>query len=93
MSRRIEIEGANIAYEEHGTGFPLLAIHGFYPDRRVMAGALEPLFDEEDRAAIPPSAGCGRPCGGHTRRTYRRIYLDLPFMGESGNPGTVRTFG
>lgn len=91
MSRRIEIEGASIAYEEHGTGFPILAIHGFYPDRRLLTGALEPLFDEADRAVIPPSAGCGRPGGARTRRTYRRIYPDLPFMGESGNPETVRT--
>ena len=89
--RRIEIGDASIAYEEHGEGLPLLAIHGFYPDRRLMTGALEPLFDRDGRARVPPSAGCGRPEGGPTRHAYRRIYPDLPFMGESGDPGSVRT--
>jgi pimeloyl-ACP methyl ester carboxylesterase len=90
-SRKIELEGVDIAYEEHGDGFPLLAIHGFYPDRRLMTGALEPLYDLEGRARVPPSAACGRPEGGRTRHTYRRIYLDLPFMGGSGDPASVRT--
>ena len=90
-SRSIEFEGVAIAYEEHGEGFPLLAIHGFYPDRRLMIGALEPLFDPEGQASVPPSAGCGSPAGGRTRRRYHRIYLDLPFMGQSGDPEKVRT--
>lgn len=89
--RNIEVEGAMIAYEEVGQGFPLVAIHGFYPDRRLMTGALESLFDAEGRAPVPPSAGAGRAAGGRTARTYRRIYPDLPFMGASSNPAHVRT--
>lgn len=90
-ARNIEVEGTVIVYEEAGQGFPLVAIHGFYPDRRLMMGALEPLFDAEGRAPVPPSAGAGQPSGGRTTRTYRRIYPDLPFMGESSNPAHVRT--
>lgn len=91
VGRNIEVEGTTIAYEEAGQGFPLVAIHGFYPDRRLMTGAFEPLFDAEGRAPVPPSAGAGQPTGGRTARTYRRIYPDLPFMGESSNPAQVRT--
>lgn len=76
---------AGIAYEERGSGLPLLAIHGWSPDRRLMIGALEPVFDAEGRAKVPPSAVAGRPEGGRTRHSYRRIYPDLPFMGESAD--------
>jgi len=89
-SHEIDLEGVRIAYEEHGEGFPVLALHGFYPDRRLMMGALEPFFDGSGRVRIPPSAGCGQPRGTLTRRSYRRIYLDLPFMGRSGDPDSVR---
>lgn len=79
-----------VEYEERGTGFPLLALHGYYPDRRLMTGCLEPLFDEAGRAPVPPGAAHGRPEGGRTRRSYRRIYPDLPFMGASSDPDGIR---
>jgi pimeloyl-ACP methyl ester carboxylesterase len=60
-----------IAYEERGSGFPFIALHGFSLDRRMSIGAFEPLFDRAGRAA------------GEGSRSYRRIYPDLPFMGES----------
>jgi len=72
-----------IAYEERGEGFPFVALHGFTLDRRMSVGAFEPRFDAEGRAAIPASAGSFRPEGGRSSRRYRRIYPDLPFMGES----------
>lgn len=85
------VEGLSIAYVEAGTGVPFISLHGFYPDHRLMSGAIEPLFDAEDRAVIPPSAGGGRPGGGPTQRRYHRIYPDLPFMGASGDPAEVGT--
>ena len=88
--RNVIVEGIRIAFEEAGEGFPLVALHGFYPDRRLLSGVFEPLFDGEGRAPVPPSAGGGRPDGGLTRRTYRRIYPDLPFMGGSSDPEDVR---
>ncbi|MBL8967528.1 MAG: alpha/beta hydrolase [Spirochaetaceae bacterium] len=89
-TKRVEIDGTFIAYEERGEGFPIVALHGFSPDRRLMTGSLEPLFDGQDRAFVPPSAGARRPEGGRSARAYRRIYPDLPFMGASGDPETVR---
>lgn len=59
-----------IAYEEAGEGLPFLALHGYTLDRRMTAGAFEPLF------AASGSLG-----------PYRRIYPDLPFMGESEDLG------
>ena len=33
-----------VYFETYGSGTPLLAIHGFTPDHRLMTGCLEPLF-------------------------------------------------
>ena len=74
---------SGIVYEDIGEGLPLLAFHGATLDRRMGIGAFEPLFDAEGRASIPPSAAAGRPEGGRSAQRYRRIYPDLPFMGES----------
>ncbi len=57
----------SIHYEVYGEGKPILMIHGFYPDHRLMTGCMEPLFTGKDK-----------PIG-----EYRRIYLDLPGMGTS----------
>ncbi|HEY3557670.1 MAG TPA: alpha/beta hydrolase [Kribbella sp.] len=50
-------------YVAFGDGVPVLALHGWTPDHRLMTGCLEPIFGE-----LPG---------------YRRIYPDLPGMGES----------
>lgn len=42
----ITINGEIIFYEEKGQGTPLLCIHGFDVDHRLMAGFIEPLFSE-----------------------------------------------
>ncbi|NJC23332.1 pimeloyl-ACP methyl ester carboxylesterase [Arthrobacter pigmenti] len=52
-----------LAYETHGEGIPMVAIHGLGPDRQLMVGCVEPLFT--------------------AREGYRRVYVDLPGMGES----------
>jgi pimeloyl-ACP methyl ester carboxylesterase len=59
-----------IAYEERGEGAAFIALHGHSLDRRMSIGAFEPLF------------AAGARQGG---RSYRRIYPDLPFMGESAD--------
>ncbi|MBV1778910.1 alpha/beta hydrolase [Paeniglutamicibacter sp. ABSL32-1] len=54
-------------FVEHGSGIPLLLIHGFCVDHRLLLG-LDPVF-----------AARGR---------WRRVYIDLPGMGESiAGPG------
>jgi pimeloyl-ACP methyl ester carboxylesterase len=46
-----------------GAGIPVVALHGWTPDHRLMTGCLEPIF-----ADLPG---------------YRRLYPDLPGMGQS----------
>jgi pimeloyl-ACP methyl ester carboxylesterase len=41
---QIEINDVNIYYEIYGDGIPILAIHGFTPDHRLMKGCMEPIF-------------------------------------------------
>lgn len=88
--RRVAAGGVEFAFEAVGEGVPLVAIHGFSPDRRLMIGCLEPCFDDDGRVRIPPSAGAARPEGGLSVRSYQRLYPDLPFMGESSDPASIR---
>ncbi|WP_448810626.1 alpha/beta fold hydrolase [Agromyces bauzanensis] len=82
---------------EHGSGLPLLALHGFPVDHHVMSGCLEPIFgpDEAIRRIYPDLPGLGAsPAGGvsGTRDVLDRVDAfvdeaigDEPFLlvGES----------
>ena len=35
-----------IYYESYGSGLPIILIHGYTPDHRVMKGCMEPLFEQ-----------------------------------------------
>lgn len=58
-----EIQGIPVYYEEYGKGKPVLFIHGWSVDHRLMSGSFEPVFEKSGN--------------------YRRIYLDLPGMGQT----------
>ncbi|WNB90938.1 alpha/beta hydrolase [Bacillus sp. NEB1478] len=60
---------AHMYYEDIGTGTPIVMIHGFSPDHRLMEGCMEPIFQE--------------------KKDYRRIYLDLPGMGQTRDYETI----
>ncbi len=60
-----KVQQAEIFYEDIGEGTPIIMIHGFSPDHRLMSGCMEPVFEN--------------------RTGWRRIYLDLPGMGQSKN--------
>lgn len=36
--------GVNVYYEDIGSGFPVVLLHGFTPDHRLMKGCMEPIF-------------------------------------------------
>ncbi len=59
-----------IYYEEYGAGKPVLCIHGYWVDHRLMSGCLEPVFTQT--------------------QGYRRIYIDLPGMGETPSDKQIR---
>ena len=52
-----------VYYEEYGEGKPILFIHGYSLDHRMMTGCMEPIFI--------------------TEQNFRRIYIDLPGMGQT----------
>ena len=65
----VSLSAADIYAEVIGTGKPLLMIHGNYCDHRLMKGCMEPVFTSDS---------CRK-----TDASWRRIYFDLPGMGET----------
>ena len=43
-----DLENIKIYYEVYGEGYPILMIHGFAPDHRLMKGCMEPIFENRD---------------------------------------------
>ncbi len=39
-----DLGNVSVYYETHGDGVPVLMIHGFCPDHRLMKGCMEPIF-------------------------------------------------
>lgn len=60
---RCRIGDISIHYEVMGEGKPIVLLHGYYPDYRLMSGCMEPVFQQ--------------------RKGYKRVYIDLPGMGQS----------
>jgi pimeloyl-ACP methyl ester carboxylesterase len=56
------LNGIPVHYAEHGSGTPVLALHGGYVDHREIMGALEPLFADRPgyRRVYPDLPGMGR---------------------------------
>jgi len=42
------VRDVTIYYEIHGSGIPVLMIHGWSPDHRLMKGCMEPIFQAMD---------------------------------------------
>jgi pimeloyl-ACP methyl ester carboxylesterase len=42
------VRDVTIYYEIHGSGIPVLMIHGWSPDHRLMKGCMEPIFQSMD---------------------------------------------
>jgi pimeloyl-ACP methyl ester carboxylesterase len=62
----------DVYHEDYGTGIPILMLHGFQIDHRVLTGSMEPIFKAQ-------SAG------------YRRLYPDLPGMGQTKSPPWIKS--
>lgn len=43
-----KIKNISINYEIIGEGKPIIMIHGYYPDHRLMMGCMEPIFDTKE---------------------------------------------
>ena len=44
-----DLENIKIYYEIYGVGYPILMIHGFAPDQRLMKGCMEPIFNKREQ--------------------------------------------
>ncbi|MFX1387773.1 MAG: alpha/beta fold hydrolase [Promethearchaeota archaeon] len=45
---KCDLKNIEIYYEIYGEGYPILMIHGFMPDHRLMKGCMEPIFQTRD---------------------------------------------
>lgn len=43
-----ELEKITVHYKTFGAGKPILLLHGFSPDHRLMAGCMEPVFQDKE---------------------------------------------
>jgi len=64
----LHLEKADIYYEIHGEGLPLLMIHGNWCDHTLMKGCMERVFSDPEN---------------HDIENFKRIYIDLPGMGNT----------
>ncbi len=64
--------GTSIYYEIYGDGIPLVMLHGWGVDHRILSGPMEPLFSKELSG-------------------FKRIYIDLPGMGQSKAGAHIKT--
>jgi len=64
---KFESGDLRIDYETHGSGLPIVFLHGLAVDRRMLVETFEPVFTT----------------AGATQLDYQRIYLDLPGHGAS----------
>jgi len=65
------VRDISVHYREYGKGKPVLCIHGWPVDHRMVADMLEPIFAEI--------------------QGYRRIYIDLPGMGQTSSAPWIKT--
>lgn len=60
---KCQLETTTVYYETYGEGRPIVMLHGFSPDHRLLTGCMEPILRQ--------------------RAGWRRIYPDLPGMGQT----------
>lgn len=60
-----KLDKATIHYKEYGKGKPIVMLHGYYPDHRLMSGCMEPIFIERQgyRRIYIDLPGMGRTKG------------------------------
>jgi len=60
-----QLEDISVYYEIHGEGRPLISLHGFSPDHRLMTGCMEPIFKHRSgwQRIYPDLPGMGKTPG------------------------------
>lgn len=73
-----DLENIKVYYEIYGKRSPILMIHGFMPDHRIMKGCMEPIFEARDnyRRIYFDLPGMGKTSGPEWLRNSDQI-LDI----------------
>jgi pimeloyl-ACP methyl ester carboxylesterase len=74
-SHVVDISDAQLAYEEHGTGDPLLLLNGGFQSSVIWAGVV-PLLATQFRVITPDSRGHGRSTNLAGRLSYQQLADD-----------------
>lgn len=80
---------------EHGDGVPLLALHGFPVDHRIMSGCLEPILRDTGtiRRIYPDLPGLGHSPGDGVRSTAEALDRIEAFVDEAIGDEPFLLFG
>jgi len=70
---------SKIYYEAHGEGIPVICIHGYFLDHRVMTGCLEPVFSQLNgyKRIYMDLPGMGKSIPGDDIKSGDNIYYVL----------------
>lgn len=74
-----------IYYETYGSGRPIVMLHGYYPDHRLMTGCMEPVFAGRPGwlRLYPDLPGMGRtPARGWIDSTDKMLEVVLGFIDQ-----------
>ncbi|RKX85978.1 MAG: alpha/beta hydrolase [Spirochaetes bacterium] len=83
---KITVNGIKCSYSIYGTGKPVIAIHGYGIDHRVMKGCMEPVFKGLPKNLQQESQeNASKILSG-----WQRIYFDLPGMGTSTGADKIK---
>ncbi len=77
------IRGLSINYEVKGDGKPILLLHGYSVDHRLMSGCMEPIFNEKDgyKRIYMDLPGMGRSeCGDWIRNSDHMLDIITGFI-------------
>ncbi|HWR60849.1 MAG TPA: alpha/beta hydrolase [Clostridia bacterium] len=88
---KCKLDGISVYYEEYGEGKPVIMLHGYYPDHRLMSGCMEPVFLKRQgyRRICPDLPGMGRTKGEPWINSADRMldvvleFIDRVIPGES----------
>ncbi len=84
--------GLEIYYEVHGTGEPLIVLHGAYMSNRAMAGVIEPLMEHRTVYALELQ-GHGRTADVDRPITYEAMADDIAAFMEAKGIETADVLG
>ncbi|MEF2966141.1 alpha/beta hydrolase [Paenibacillus sp. M1] len=85
----LELDSTTVHYEVHGTGYPILMIHGFGCDRRLMTGCMEPVFAERPgwKRIYLDLPGMGRTKGTDRIRSTDDMLAVVEQFADKAMPG------